>query len=348
LIFAALLLTATTAAAQSERSITPFKDEPVSLAQAAALERIEATAQAHAAVRPAARYAKADAGKRTADEQDEAEDERSPMADLALLGGSLSAASPKLARALTAALEEMAEAAEAGKNAARPAKKVVDLSGKARAAILKSKPVDTPALQAALMASLLLDDGGVSESYEGAAKGDRTAYATGYFLLQRVKALWKGLTDHATPKQAEDVRQMLAMLDRLFPSQEPPLRLSPDPEEAEAPSQQLVTLLETVAKADLYPGRDLADAGVLVHELAQLGCKSLASRNRAVGAEELLIAANYYGRTMKNTVAVMAPDSARAIAAAFKSVQNQKSGDRVRACDPLLRAIVEGNVALTP
>lgn len=345
--FAALLLAAAPAAAQSDYSSAPFRDQPVPLAQAAALERIEASARALAVARPSAKDADDDGGKE-ADEQDEAEDE-GPMADLALLKASLAAASPKLARAFVAAVGEMAEAAGAGKNALQPAEAVVRLSGKARAAMQKSKAVNTPAFHAALMASLLLDEGGVSEIYEDAAGGDRTAYTTGYFVLRRVKTLWKGLSARATPEQTGDVEQMLAMLDALFPGEKVPEHLSPDPEEAEAPSHQVVTLLETVTKADLYPGRDLAGTGALVHDLAQGGCKALASKkDRAVGAEKLTIAAGYYGQIMKNTVAMMAPDAAAAIEAAFASLREAMPEGDAHVCGPLLNALAKGQAALTP
>src|SRR5262245_57415648 len=138
-ILAALFMAASPAAGQSDYSRTPFRDEPVLLAQAAAIERIGAAARALAAIRPPAKGTATDAESKAAAKPDEAEDdegeEGGPIADLALIRARLAAASPQLARALAASLDEMAEAAEANKDATEPANKVVALLEKARAAI---------------------------------------------------------------------------------------------------------------------------------------------------------------------------------------------------------------------
>ena len=160
----------------------------------------------------------------------------------------------------------MVEAAEHGADAAEPAEDVIRLTEEARGKLLPAAIADTPGFQAALMASLLLEEGGVAEGYEEATEGEASAYAIGYFALQRVKALWQGLAGQASPEQSADVAAMLAILDGLFPSQEMPERLSPDPEQAEAPAQQLVGLLEGVADAELYLGRDLGAAAAVVHD----------------------------------------------------------------------------------
>ena len=228
----------------------------------------------------------------------------------------------------------MVEAAEDGKDAAEPAEEVIRLTEEARGKLLPAAIAGTPAFQAALMASLLLDEGGVAEGYEEATEGEASAYAIGYFALQRVKALWQGLAGQASPRQSADVEAMLAMLDGLFPSQEMPERLSPDPEQAEAPAQQLVGLLEGVADAELYLGRDLAAAAARrPRRWRRRDAPRWQAGKEALGVEELRIAAAYYGQTVRDTLGMMAPEAAAAIAEGTRGARrggSRRGGESVR------------------
>ena len=356
---AALLLAPTVAGAQSAGyAHAPFRDHPVAVAQGAALERIEVAARALAVSGAAADdddHAMAKAGDDDDDDQAQAagaakeeEEEGGPLVDFGLLQASLAAASPKLEKALAAAIDEMVEAAEHGKDADEPAEEVIRLTEQARGKLINDAVAKSASFQAALMASLLLDEGGVAEGYEEATKGEAQAYASGYFALQRVKASWKALAKHASPEQAAEVTASLALLDGLFPSQQTPEHLSADPEQAEAPAQQLVGLLEGVADAELYLGRDLAVAAGVVHDLTAEGCASLKQKKEALGIERLRIAAAYYGQTVRDTLGLLAPEAAATIKAGLKEVDEGEADELAEACGPLLAALAEGKAALTP
>jgi hypothetical protein len=348
---AAMLLAPTEADAQSSSyANAPFREHPVAVAQAAALERIEVAARALAVTAASDEdddEAEAADDQATADGGEE-EEEGGPLIDFGLLRASLAAASPALEEKLAAAIGEMVEAAEDGKDAAEPAEDVIRLTEEARGKLLTAAVADTPAFQAAVMASLLLEEGGVAEGYEEATEGEASAYATGYFALQQVKALWDRLAGQASPQQATDVEAMLAMLDGLFSSQGMPERLSPDPEQAEAPAQQLVGLLEGVADAELYLGRDLATAAAVVHDLAVQGCASLGAGKEALGVEELRIAAAYYDQTVRDTLGMMAPEAAAAIGEGLEALDERKADEAAKACGPLLQAFAADRTALTP
>lgn len=349
----ALLLAPTAAFAQSAGyAHAPFRDHPVAVAQGAALERIEVAARALAMTGGAEddddqAKAEDDDDKAKAAGGEEEEEEGGPQVDFGLLQASLAAASPKLAKRLGAEIEELVEAAEHGKDADEAAEEVIELAGQARGKLIKDAIAKSPSFQAAMVASLLLEEGGVAEGYEEATKGEAQAYASGYFALQRVKALWEGLAKHATPEQTADVAATLAMLDGLFPSQEMPEHLSPDPEQAEAPAQQLVGLLEGVADAELYLGRDLAVAAGVVHDLAAEGCASL-KKNEALGVERLRIAAAYYDQTVRDTLGLMAPEAAATIKEGLEEVGEGEADELAEACGPLVKALAEGKAALTP
>jgi hypothetical protein len=334
-----LVLAPGTASAQSGYASAPFREAPVAVAQAAALERIEATARALAVTPPSVE---------DADEREEIEEgEGGPMADFALFRASLAAWSPELARSLDGAIGTLLETAEAGEDASGAAGAVVALSQEARDALFGGANGD-PVFRAALAASLLLDEGGVAEAYGEASEGEASAYAVGWFTLQRVKALWLGLAGEATPEQTADVEAMLGMLDGLLPRRAAPERLSPDPEQAEAPAQQLVGLLEAITDAELYPGRDLANATSLVHDLATRGCSSIEAGDDGLGVEELTIAAAYYAQTVQATLVVMAPDAGAAIVDHLEAVKREQAGQAAKACGALLEALATGQAALTP
>lgn len=350
---AALLLAPTVAGAQSSSyANAPFREHPVEVAQGAALERIGVAARA-LAVTAASDEDDDDAeavddDQATADSGEEKEEEGGLLHDFGLLCANLATASPELERKLAAAIDEMVEAAEDGQDAAEPAQDVIRLVEDAGGKLLSGAVTDTPSFQAALMASLLLEEGGVAEGYEEATEGDGSAYAIGYFALQRVKSLWEGLAGRASPPQSADVAAMFAILDELFPTQEVPERLSPDPEQAEAPAQQLVGLLEGVADTELYLGRDLGAAAEVVHDLAAKGCASLEAGKEAIGLEELRIAVGYYGQTVRDTLGMMAPETAAAIAEGLEKVNEGEADEAAKACVPLLEGLAVGQAALTP
>lgn len=353
LAIAALLLAPTVVGAQSSSyANAPFREHPMEVAQAAALERIEAAARALAVT--GASDDDDDEAETADDDQaathggEEEDEEGGPLIDFGLLRASLAAASPALEAKLAAAIEKMVEGAEDGKDIAEPAEEVIRLSEKARGELLTPAVTDMPGFQAALMASLLLDEGGVAEGYEEATEGEASAYAVGYFALQRIKWLWEGLAGRASPQQSTDVKAMLAMLDELFPSQDMPERLSSDPEQAEAPAQQLVGLLEGIADAELYLGRDLAAATAVVHDLAVKGCTLLEAGKEALGVEELRVAAAYYGQTVRDTLGMMAPEAAAAIAEVLEELDEGEADEVANTCGPLLEAFAAGQASLAP
>jgi hypothetical protein len=340
-----MLLSSGTAGAQSGYASAPFREAPVAVAQAAALERLEVAARAFAAQPPGVVDEDDDEEAEAGGEDDE--EEGGPLIDFGLFRASLAAAAPEVEQTLATAIDEMVEASEAGESAAEPANEVLELVEEARVGLL-ADGADSPGFRAALMASLLLDEGGVAESYEEAVEGEATAYAIGWFALQRVKALWDGLAAQATPEQAEDVGAMLTILDRLFPTELMPEQISPDPEQAEAPAQMLVGLLEGVANTDLYPGRDLAGATGLVHGIAAKGCETIQAGDGGVGLEELRIAAAYYRQTVADTLVVMAPETGEAVAERIEALDAGEAEAAAEACGPLLEALAAGQEALAP
>jgi hypothetical protein len=322
--------------AQEAYPNAPFRDHPVLLAQAAALQRVAVTAEAFARA-PA--EAEDDESASGADEED---DEGLMAAAWPLFAASLAAKAPRTAEALGTTLEEMLEAREKGEATARTAEEVASLIAEAKAALLPPEVVETVPFQGALLAALMLDEGGVAESYEEASQGEADAYAIGWTALQRGTAVWNGLRGRGAPEGVAEGDAALARLAALFPAEEMPDRLSPDPEEAEAPAHQLVALTEAVTRADLYPGRDLGAAADTVRALATEGCGMLPT-DADMGAERLAIAAAYYGQLLADPLSVMAPEAGEAIAAGFGAGEG---GTDAPDCGALLDALGTAREAL--
>jgi hypothetical protein len=313
----------------------PFREYPVAVAQAAALERIEIAARALAI--------------RTADKAKDDDDDADGMAeDLVLFQASLAAAAPELEANLVAAIDDLLDAAEAGQDPGSPSAEVIEFVAQARAALVPPEAEAGPGFHGAVAAWILLEDGGVAEGYEEAVEGEAGAYEIGWVALQRVKAIWEGFSDRATEAQAADVAEVLAVLDELFPSEAPPEVLFSNPEQAEAPAHQLVGLLEAVTDADLYPGRDLAAATGLVAEVASQGCASLASGEDGIGLETLTIAAVYFDELVERTLRIISPDVSAEIEDHFEGLDPDDSRSAADTCDTLLAALAAGQEALTP
>src|SRR5690606_33577298 len=126
-----------------------------------------------------------------------------------------------------------------------------------------------PAFVAAVIVELSMGEGGVGEGYEEAVEGELGAYTMGYAALDRVGDLWADIAGGATEQQRADVEEMLEFLATVYSVPVIDAPIVGNPEEAEAPVQRMIGVLETVVDAELFPGRDLAAlAAHLPEELA--------------------------------------------------------------------------------
>ena len=189
--------------------------------------------------------------------------------DLARFMGTLRSADPELADAVEEAVEAVEEAAASGDG-------LEDAIAEARAqleaayeVVIPAEVRSDPVFTAALIVDLSLGEGGVGEGYEEAVEGELGAYTMGYAALQRVSELWGEIADVATEQQRADVEEMLDFLGTIYPEPTIEEAIVGNPEEAEAPVQRMIGVLETVVDAELFPGRDLAAlAAHLPEELA--------------------------------------------------------------------------------
>ncbi|GAA6736957.1 hypothetical protein Thermus77359_22790 [Thermus oshimai] len=225
------------------------------------------------------------------------------LGDLALFAGSLEVQDPDLLAALEGALEGLEEATKA-KDAARLAALSRQTQGLLERVRARLVPQMGPALEAALMAQLLLLDDGVAESYEDAAGGEEGAYGVGRVALERVRARWQSLK-LTLAGQAEGVARVeegLRVLERLFSSPTAPARFQ-DPEDAEQAALDIVFALAAASGADLLP-RDLGEVLAKVEGLVAQAC---GEGSRRLALERLLSAHLLYRAYLEDPLKTLAP-----------------------------------------
>lgn len=190
-------------------------------------------------------------------------------ADLARYVGTLRAADPDLAADIEEAIEELEEAIEAGEDYDDQLVALRVFLDAAYDVVIPAELRSDPAFVAAVIVELSMGEGGVGEGYEEAVEGELGAYTMGYAALERVSDLWRQIAGGATEQQRADVEEMLEFLATVYPVPVIDEPIVGNPEEAEAPVQRMIGVLETVVDAELFPGRDLAAlAAHLPEELA--------------------------------------------------------------------------------
>jgi len=223
-------------------------------------------------------------------------------------GGTLASLDGALAETLFDALEAVAEAAEDGENANALVAEAQTHLATAYDLLVDPAIRNTAAFKAAVLANLLLAEGGVAEAYEEAVE-ELWEFPNGWSGLIRVRELWAEIEPLATPQQVADGREMIDELTVLFPNPEPPDPfVGKNPEEAEAPAQRMVGILEEVADAALYPGRDL---GILAGHLADVivpSCQSYANGADAIGAEGIFSVHDQYASHLGFLMDLIAPE----------------------------------------
>lgn len=269
--------------------------------------------------------------------------------------GTLTAAAPDVAAALTGALEEVEEAAEAGNVDA-------DAIAEARAAWVQAYDVLVPAdvqaqpwFVAALIADLLLADDGVAEALEdGLEEEEFGEIPGGWAALQRAMALWDAsIAPLANAEQAGFAAQYFGFLEEIYPSPSIPEsrdELPDNPEEAEAPAQSLVGMLEQITGASLYTGRDLPMLAGHLAGIVAPACALYEAGDDVVALESMYTVRNHYRKQLRRLLDLVAPELhevAGATLDAFVGADDEPTPeDPVAACHALREALEEAKTAL--
>lgn len=264
--------------------------------------------------------------------------------------GSLRRAAPELADQLLEALELVAEQAQAGVYDPAAVSHARQLLDEAEATLFDDATLTSPAYIAALMADLLLADDGVAEAYEDAVEEELWEYSNGWAALARTQELWQSLGLLATAQQKADVEEMLAQLADLYPTPTPPDNLSPNPEEAEAPAQRLVGLLEEVSNAALYSGRDLPRLAGHLTGLTAEACQLYGAGKADVATEYINAVRDPYRKSLRRLLDLLAPEVHAEIAVRLDALTGREDepypDDPAATCQELLQNMEQAQAIL--
>lgn len=220
--------------------------------------------------------------------------EQMAKADWQRFGGTLTERNPELAAELYEYLAAFEETLEGGQSADELIEPTRELLVQAYDIVVDPAMRESAAFKGALMAQLLLAESGVAEGYEEAEE-ELFAYSMGWGTLQRVKELWADVESRATADQRDQVLQLIGILDTLYPVANPPAEwVGRNPEEAEAPAQLMLGILETITDASLYAGRDPARLAGHLAETAAPACALIEAGKDDLAREALYPVADHF------------------------------------------------------
>lgn len=268
--------------------------------------------------------------------------------DVRRFAGTLEALDAELAANLWEALEEAVEDAEDGRANIAAIATARELWERAYALLVPAETRSSPAFVGAVMADLLLADDGVAEALEDALDDELWEYPGGWAALQRVKALWASvMVPLAGAEQVSFGEQYVAFMEEIYPSHVIPERLPDNPEEAEAPAQSMVGVLETITGVSLYTGRDLPYLAGHLAELVAPACDVYAAGNDRLAVESIYAARNHYRKHLRRLLDLVAPDIHVVAGGMLDAlISSDPPEDRAAACGELRDALQEAKSAL--
>jgi len=231
-------------------------------------------------------------------------------ADLRRFMGSVARADADLAEELEEAVEEVEEAAEDGEVSGEAVAEARELLQQAYDLVVPADVRSDPAFAAALIVELSLGEGGVGEGYEEATEGELGAYTMGYVSLARVVDLWDAVVAPAADEQHRaDVEEMWEFLDTLYPEATIEDAIVGNPEEAEAPVQRVIGLLEAIVDAELFPGRDLFALSAQLPEQLAGYCEAYDAGDDDLAVEGVIaVGYLYFSADLASFLSFMAPE----------------------------------------
>ncbi len=228
--------------------------------------------------------------------------------DYARFAGTLGQLDPGLNDNLFAVLSLIAQRVRDGEVAADLVPQARALLAQAYDLLIDPEIQATPEYKGALLADLLLGDGGVAEGFEEGTV-QPWEYPAGWVALERVKVLWAEIEPLAEAEERDNGREMIAALDAILITPAPPANImTQNREEAEAPAQRLVGIVERVVDASLYAGRDLGPMTVRLAEVTETACEAYAAGEVALGAEGIYAVRGLYRDYLDGTLSLLLPD----------------------------------------
>lgn len=233
--------------------------------------------------------------------------------DLGRFYGTLQQKNAALAAELKTAVDAVMKAINEGQPAAALAARARPLVANAYNLVIDPALRNNLQFKSALTASLLVAEDGVSEGFEEAVKyPNRQQYPAGWGAWERVEVLWKELAAATTPALASEGTLLMDNMRPFYKTR----HLPPDPfpmedqEELEALSHGMATVLENIADASLYVGRDMIRLAQTLNDVLTPACADYAAGRDAIATERVYAVLEHFvseASGLSGAISIMAP-----------------------------------------
>src|SRR5690625_517565 len=224
-------------------------------------------------------------------------------------------------------IEELEDAVEDGEDFSDLVPEARALVDQATELLADPELDEDPVALGALLSRLLLAEGGVAEGWEELFDDDIGEYVVGWAALQFVWPIWEQMEQFATENQIFEVRDSLDYIaDELLVDYVPreDWRMY-DEEAGEAAAHRIVSYLETIADATLFPDRDLGAVAALTEDLTVQACEAYAAGDELLGGEIAVQGYYFFDEHLRKMIDLFDPDLMPVIRSDYKDLR--KSGD---------------------
>ena len=243
--------------------------------------------------------------------------------DLGRFYGTLQQKNAALATELKTAVDAVVKAINDGQSASALAARARPLVARAYDAVIDPALRSNLQFKAAVTASLLVAEDGVSEGFEEAVKfPNRQQYPAGWGAWERVEVLWKELAAVAPPALATEGTLLMDNMRPFYKTKHLPPSPFPmeDQEELEALTHGMSTVLENLADASLYVGRDMIRLAQTLADTLAPACADYAAGRDALATERVYAVLEHFvseASGLSGAVSVMAPEADQRARALF-------------------------------
>jgi hypothetical protein len=233
--------------------------------------------------------------------------------DLGRFYGTLQQKNPTLANELKGAVDGVVKAINDGQPAAAAVARARPLLALAYKVVIDPTLQNNLQFKAATTANLLVNEDGVAEAFEEAAKPTGPwQYPMGWAAFARVKTLWEEMAPRASAERRSEAALLFEFTAHFYKTHTPPKPFpNEDAEEVEALSHQMVTVIEDVADSYLYTGRDMPRLAEHLGKTLGPACADYAAGKEALATERTYAVLDLFvseAAGLSGAISVMAPE----------------------------------------
>jgi len=220
-----------------------------------------------------------------------------------------------LATQLKSAVDDVMKAVKAGQSAAAAAARAKPLVAQAYNVVIEPTLQANTAFRAGVLTNVLMAEDGVSEGFEEAVKPTGPwQYPTSWAAYVRTLALWKDLQPLAKGDTLTEGNLLIDNMKHFYTAGAQPKLPLPveDQEELEALAGGMINVLEALADAHLFTGRDLPKHAQFLADTLAPACTDFQAGRDALALERVYAVADQFTSEtagIAGAIVVLAPDT---------------------------------------